>query len=210
MLSTRTLKAEIVGGLERVERARAGGFGQMSARRRCRMFRARLTGVRRQRSAAFEAGDDLGRVLDCPALEVRQREFPTLAARLTFAQEDRQGAEEAEIARGGVMTDLATILVLSAITPVMLSVLDTPVVAGNGQQPLRTRLLGGEAGDGVVALGGVLDHHASTQFLAMAFDADDLGDGGQTEGLWIGVDDPKVTLLQAAVFLVPRASLRGE
>jgi len=84
------------------------------------------------------------------------------------------------------------------------------VVAGNGQQPLRTRLLGGEAGDGVVALGRVLDDHASTQFLTMTLDADDLGDGGQTEGLWIGVDYPKATLLQAAVFLVQRAGLRGE
>jgi hypothetical protein len=174
------------------------------------MVRARLTGVRRQRSAAFEARDDLGRVLDCPALEVRQREFPALAAGLTFAQEDRQGAEQAEIARGGVITDLATILVLGAIATVMLSVLDTPVVASNGQQPLRTRLLGGEAGDGVVVLGAVPDHHASTQFLTMTFDADDLGDGGQAEGLRIGVDYPKATLLQAAVFLVPGDSLRGE
>jgi hypothetical protein len=36
----------------------------------------------------------------------------------------------------------------------------------------------------------------------MTLDADDLADGGQTEGLRIGVNDPKATLLQAAVFLV--------
>ena len=148
-------------------------------------------------------------MLDCPALEVGQREFSALAVGLTFTQEDRQGAEQAEIARGSVVTDLATILILSAIATVMLSVLDAPVIAGEGQQSVGIGLLGAEAGDGVVAFGGVLGDHASTQFLAMTINADDLGDGGKTEGLWVGVEDPKATILQAAVLLIQRAGLRG-
>ena len=204
-------KVVAIGGWERVERARGGGFGQNWTPRRGRVLGSRrAVGVRRQRSATFEACNDLGRTLDRPALEVGQGEFAALAAGLAFAQEDRQGTEQAEIARGGVMSDLATILVLSAVATVMLSVLDAPVVAGQGQQAVGIGLLGVEAGDGVVAFGGVPGDHASTQFLTMTIDADDLGDGGKTEGLWIGVQDPKATLLHAAVFLVQRAGLRGE
>ena len=183
-------------------RARWGGFGQSGAFRRGREGLRQADGSARERSAAVEAGDDLGGSLDRPALEVRQRELFALSARLPFAQEDRQGTEEAEIARGGVMTDLATILVLSAIATVMLSVLDAPVVAGQGQQSVGIGLLGAEAGDGEVAFGGILGDHALPQFLAMTIDADNLGDGGKTEDPWIGVQHPKAPLLQAAVFLI--------
>jgi hypothetical protein len=62
-----------------------------------------------------------------PALPVWQGLLGPAAGALMFEEEDRDRAQEAEIARGGAVADLAVVFALGVIAPVMLLGFDRPI-----------------------------------------------------------------------------------
>jgi hypothetical protein len=125
-------------------------------------------------AALGKAADEPPRMAVNVVLEVRQRLLTPLASGLGLEQENGQGAEQGEIARGGGVVPSATVLVLSAIAAIVLPIFDAPVVAGQFQQALRAGLLGPISGHGQADVVGLFGHPALAHVLGVAADAHDL------------------------------------
>ena len=82
------------------------------------------------------------------SLEIGQGFLGVLARALELEKEDGQGAKQGEIACRPGVSDGATVLVLGAVPPVVLAILDGPVAANQVQQAIGVSLLGPEASSG--------------------------------------------------------------
>ena len=68
------------------------------------------------------------------SLEIGQGFFGVLARALELEEEDGQGAKQGEIACRRGVSDGAPVLVLGAVPPVVLAILDGPVASGQAQE----------------------------------------------------------------------------
>ena len=71
--------------------------------------------------------------MDVP-LEIGQGFFAAFSDGLLFEQEDRKGAQEREVARTVGLVHAAAVLVLSAVSTMMLAILNAPMISGDLQQ----------------------------------------------------------------------------
>lgn len=143
-------------------------------------------------------------------LKIGERFFAALGFALLLEEEDRQGTEQAQIARGRGVPNRAVVLALGAITPMMLAIFNAPVLAGYLEQPLGSGFLGRERRHGTDRLVGFFVDLAFAQVLSMAMDAADLSDARQAQGGGIGRRAPELAQFNSPVPLIQRAGLRGE
>src|SRR5438552_1448857 len=80
-----------------------------------------------------------------------------------------------QVACGDCVPHGTTILILSAIPPMVLAIFNAPVLASQLQQRLRSRLLRSEGGHRKSVLVGFFADFASAHMLDVAMDANDLG-----------------------------------
>ena len=66
-------------------------------------------------------------------LKIRERLFAVLGFALLLEEENRQGTEQAQIARRWGVPHRTVVFPLGAITPMMLAIFNTPVLAGQLQ-----------------------------------------------------------------------------
>ena len=66
-------------------------------------------------------------------LKIGERFFAALGFALLLEEENRQGTEQAQIARGWGVPNRAVVFPLGAIAPMVLAVFNTPVLAGQLQ-----------------------------------------------------------------------------
>jgi len=108
-------------------------------------------------------------------LKIGQGLFAAFVLALLFKKKDRQGTEQAQIARGYRVSDRAVILVLSAISPMVLAVFYASVFAGHLQQLLGPSLLSRKGGYGEDHIVGLFVDLAFAQVLRVAVDTNPLG-----------------------------------
>jgi len=142
-------------------------------------------------------------------LEIGQGFFAAFCGGLLFEQEDRQGAEEREVARTVGLVDAAAVLVLSAVATMMLAILNAPMITGDLEQLFGGGFLGVVAGDGENRFVSFFDDLALAQVLGRASHAHDLSHPGQADGLRLGGAAPELALFNAPVALIQRLGLRG-
>lgn len=143
-------------------------------------------------------------------LPIRQRLFPFAAISLTFVEEDCDGSHEGEVPCAGRFAHLAMVLALGMIPAVMLFDFDRPVASHPIEQASGVGLLRVKAGDPIAGFVGGLDHLAPPQVLHLLIDAQDLRRSRQTESGSIDVLAPELAVLDPAMALIGRLSLRGE
>jgi hypothetical protein len=108
------------------------------------------------------------------------------------------------------MADRAAIFILGAIAPEVLTIFDAPMHPCPLQQLFGTGFFYPETGHQLGDLAGLLDDLPLADGLDTAFDADQLGRSGQTDGGGIDRHAPELTLFDPTVVFIDRLSLRGE
>ena len=143
-------------------------------------------------------------------LKIGERCFAALGIALLLEEEDRQGTEQAEVARGWGVPHRAVVFPLGAIPPMVLAIFNAPVLAGDLEQPLGSGLLGRERCHGKDRLVGFFVELGFAQVLSVAMNATDLSDARQTQGGGIGGRAPQLAPFNSPVTFIQRAGLRGE
>ena len=143
-------------------------------------------------------------------LKIGERFLAALGFALLLEEEDRQGTEQAQIARGWGVPNGAVVLALGAIPPMMLAIFNAPVLAGYLEQLLGSGLRGRQRRHGTDRLVGFFVDLAFAQVLRMAMNAADLSDARQAQGCGIGGCAPQFAQFNSPVTFIQRAGLRGE
>ena len=100
------------------------------------------------------------------------------------------------------MADLAVILPLRVIPPVVLFALDPPILAHPVEHLLRRSLVWQTTEHSIGRLGRGLNHLAAPKLLNVPVDAEDLHCSGQTDRRRIHFHDPQAPLHDHSVALV--------
>ena len=144
------------------------------------------------------------------SLEIRQGFLTVGTGALLLVEKDGQGTKEREVARATGFADLASILVLGSVAPVVLAIFNRPVVANESQDARGRSFLGTKGGEAVNHFFLCFEDLSFAHDLANAFHAEKLLGSGQSERGRIGGQGADGTLLDPAVLFINRAGLRGE
>lgn len=143
-------------------------------------------------------------------LPIRQRALARTGLPLPLVKKDRRRAHQRKIACSHRVPHLAVVLSLGVIAPVMLFDFNSPILPDPLEQNLGRSFFGPETGHSVNGLVGRFDDAAFAQEVHLATDAEDLRGSSQTGRGPIGRQSPKPALLDPAMALIDRLSLRGE
>ena len=121
--------------------------------------------------AFFIQGKRLGRITTLPLL---------------LEEEDRQRAKQRQVLRGTGLPGAATIFILSAISAVVLAILDTPVVASRLEDFLRGKFIRPQAREQKADVVAFFIRPSLAKVLGVSFHLQDLGCPGQPQRFRIG------------------------
>ena len=108
-------------------------------------------------------------------LKIGERWFAGFAVALVLEKKDRQGPEQAEIASRYRGPDHTTVFILGAVAPMVLPILNAPVIPSQLQQGLGAGLLRGEGGHRKNSIVRFFVDLALAHILGVAVEANDLG-----------------------------------
>ena len=144
------------------------------------------------------------------SLEIRQGFLAVGTGTLLFVEKDGQGTKEREVARAPGFAYLAAVLVLGSVAPVVLSIFNRPVVTNELKHARGRSFFRSKSGKAVHDFFLCFEDLSFAHCLANAFDTEELLGSGQSERRRVGGQGADGTLLDAAVFFIDRAGLRGE
>ena len=105
---------------------------------------------------------------------------------------------------------MAAVLVLGSVAPVVLAIFNRPVVTHELKHARGRSFFGTKSGEAINDFFLCFEDLSFAHGLADAFDREELLGSGQSERGRVGGQGADGTLLDAAVFFIDRAGLRGE
>ena len=135
-------------------------------------------------------------------LPIRQGFLGRASRSLLFEEEDRSRPHQRQVSRRYRMADLAVILSLRVISPVVLLALDPPILPHPVEHLLRRGLVWQTTDHTIGRLGRGLKHLALPNLLDVPVDAEDLHCSGQADRRRIHFHHPQAPLHDHSVAFV--------
>lgn len=143
-------------------------------------------------------------------LPVGQGGFALGMSALLLVEKDRQRSHQRQIARGGRLTDVAMILALGVIAPIMLLDFDGPVATHQGEQRVGIGLVWVETADAPTGFAGGFDDLPPAQVVGLLVETEDLSGSRQAQRGSVQGLTPELALGNPPMVFIGRLGLRGE